>query len=213
MFKIFEYSANIILILNFILFLSRFNKESKAYKIFTIYLGVIVIVQISLKTFIKLGYENLVLSHAYFSGQFIALSFFYLVLMKLNYQKKIIQWNLVITTGIVLLCLNFDKEKWFNFNPIEILLTSISIIVYSTFHFYNMLSNKREFYYINCGILIYLFGSTVTFLPRNLHMKLDISFYEVLQFLNVILYIFYLLFIFMEWIKLVKSKKIVTNGQ
>jgi len=76
MFKIIEYAANIILILNFILFLSRFNKESKAYKIYTIYLGIIVAVQISLKSFVYFGYENLVLSHAYFSGQFIALSFF-----------------------------------------------------------------------------------------------------------------------------------------
>lgn len=211
MFKIFEYTANIILILNFILFLSRFNKESKAYKIFTVYLGIIVAIQMSLKVFVYFGYENLVLSHAYFSGQFIALSFFYLALMKLNYQKKIILWNLLITTGIVLLSLNFDKEKWFNFSPTEILLTSVSIIVYSTFHFYNMLSNKREFYFINCGILIYLFGSTVTFLPRNLHMKLDISFYNVLQTLNVVLYILYLLFIFTEWIKLNKSKKI-DNG-
>lgn len=207
MFKILEYAANIILILNFILFLSRFNKESKGYKIYTVYLGIIVAIQMSLKVFVHFGYENLVMSHAYFSGQFIALSFFYLGLMKLNYQKKIILWNLVITTGIVLLNLNVDKDKWFNFSPTEILLTSVSIIVYSTFHFYNMLSNKKEFYYINCGVLIYLFGSTVTFLPRNLHMKLDMKFYEVLQFLNVVLYIFYLLFIFIEWIKLVKAKK------
>jgi hypothetical protein len=212
MFRIFEYSANIILILNFILFLSRFTKENKAYKIYTIYLGLIVTVQMSLKAFVYFGYENLVLSHAYFTGQFIALSFFYLELMKLNYQKKIILWNLFITTAIILFSLNFDKEKWFNFNQTEILFTSISIIVYSTFHFYNMLSNKREFYFINCGILIYLFGSTVTFLPRNLHMKLDVSFYYVLQFLNVVLYILYLLFIFIEWLKLRKSKKIV-NGR
>ncbi|MFY8069279.1 MAG: hypothetical protein ACOVMG_04205, partial [Flavobacterium sp.] len=64
---------------------------------------------------------------------------------------------------------------------------------------YNMLSNKKEFYLINCGILIYLFGSTVTFLPRNLHITYGKSFDTVLSNLNIVLYIVYLVFIFLEW--------------
>lgn len=202
MFKIFEISANILLFINFILFLLRFNKGNKAYRIYTIYLGVIVAVQIALKSFIYFGYENLVLSHAYFCGQFIMLSLFYIELLKEKYQQQIIKWNLGITISVVVLSFSLNPSSLFNYNPIEILFTSISLIVYSTFHFYNMLSNKKEFYYINCGVLIYLFGSTVTFLPRNLHYKFDFSFDNILQSLNIGLYITYLIFIFIEWYKL-----------
>ncbi len=207
MFKIFEIAANIFLYINFILFLLRFNKENKAFKIYTIYLGIIVAVQISLKTFVYFGYENLVLSHAYFCGQFIILSLFYLELLKEKYQRQIIKWNLGITMTVVITSFLLNPSSLFNYNPIEILFTSITLIVYSTFHFYNMLSNKKEFYYINCGVLIYLFGSTVTFLPRNLHYKFDVSYYNVLELLNIVLYNVYLIFIFMEWFKL-NSKKV-----
>ena len=202
MFKIFENIANLLLFINFILFILRYNKENKAYRIYTIYLGIIVAIQIALKSFIYFGYENLILSHAYFCGQFIMLSLFYLELLKEKYQQQIIKWNLGITISVVVLSFSLNPSSLFNYNPIEILFTSISLLVYSTFHFYNMLSNKKEFYYISCGILIYLFGSTVTFLPRNLHYKFDFSFDNILQSLNVGLYIIYLIFIFIEWYKL-----------
>lgn len=207
MFKIFDNTANIFLFINFILFLLRFKKENKAYKIYTIYLGIIVAVQIALKAFVYFGYENLILSHAYFCGQFIMLSLFYHEILKEKYQKQIIKWNLLITISIVVATFLFNPSSLFNFNPIEILFTSISIIVYSAFHFYNMLSNKKEFYYINCGVSIYLFGSTVVFLPRNLHTIYDRSFSNMLHMLNIVLYLLYLILIFIEWFKL-NSKKV-----
>ncbi|ODS81579.1 MAG: hypothetical protein ABS44_19090 [Chryseobacterium sp. SCN 40-13] len=36
------------------------------------------------------------------------------------------------------------------------------------FHFYNLLNKEKNYYYINTGILIYLFGSTVLFISGNL---------------------------------------------
>lgn len=206
MFEILEIAANIFLFINFILYFLRFNKENKAFKIYTIYLGVIVAVQISLKAFIHFGYENLILSHVYFCGQFILLSLFYLELLKEKYQKQIVKWNLSITMTVVIISFLLSPDSLFNYNPIEILFTSITLIVYSTFHFYNMLSNKKEFYYVNCGVLIYLFGSTVIFLPRNLQYQFDDSFDYILQNLNIALYNVYLIFIFIEWFKF-NSKK------
>ena len=117
MFKIFEISANILLFINFILFLLRFNKGNKAYRIYTIYLGVIVAVQIALKSFIYFGYENLVLSHAYFCGQFIMLSLFYIELLKEKYQQQIIKWNLGITISVVVLSFSLNPSSLFNYNP------------------------------------------------------------------------------------------------
>lgn len=199
MFYILRHLSHFILVLNFALFIYRFKKENKAYKIFTIYLGIIVLIELLIKIIVSFGYENLFLSHFYFTGQFILLSLFYLELLNENYQKKIVKFNLVIIPIILLINFLINPSQFYEFCMIEILLTSIAIISYSTFHFYNMLSNKKEFYYVNSGILIYLFGSTVAFLPRNLHTIYGHSFSMALQLLNIILYIVYLIFIFLEW--------------
>lgn len=199
LYKIFKYIPIILLIINFILFFSQFKKENKAYRIYTIYLGLIVSIELSSRILIANGYQNLMLSHLYFTGQFIMLSLFYLQLLKENYQKKIIRYNLILIPLLLLVNFSIFPSQLHEFSMVEILLTSVSIISYSTFHFYNMLSNKKEFYLINCGILIYLFGSTVTFLPRNLHVTYGKSLSIVLTILNILLYIVYLVFIFLEW--------------
>ena len=199
LYKIFKYIPIILLLINFILFFSQFKKENKAYRIYMIYLGLIVSIELSSRVLIANGYQNLMLSHLYFTGQFIMLSFFYLQLLKENYQKKIIKINLILIPLLLLVNFSLFPSQLHEFSMVEILLTSVSIISYSTFHFYNMLSNKKEFYLINCGILIYLFGSTVTFLPRNLHVTYGKSLSIVLTILNILLYIVYLIFIFLEW--------------
>lgn len=204
MFKILDIAANFFLILNFILFAYRFKNQNTAYKFYTMYLGAIVCVQVSLEMLIVFGYQNLFLSHFYFCLQFIFLSLFFLELMKENYQKLIITFNLILTPAIVGFTLYLNPSQIHEFCLIEILLTSISIIVYSTFHFYNMLSAKKEFYFITCGILIYLFGSTLTFLLRNLHVVYGKEFSYTLEMLNIVLYLVYLTFIFLDW-KLIKS--------
>lgn len=205
MFKILDIAANVFLILNFILFAYKFKNQNSAYKFYTFYLGAIVSVQISLELLIVFGYQNLFLSHFYFCLQFIFLSLFFLVLMKEDYQKSIIKFNLIVTPIIIALNFYLNPSQIHEFCLIEILLTSMSLIVYSTFHFYNMLSAKKEFYLINCGLLIYLFGSTLTFLLRNLHVVYGRDFSNVLHMLNIVLYLLYLSFIFLDW-KYLKSK-------
>lgn len=205
MFYIIRNSVCIFLLINFILFISKFKIENKPYKIYTVYLGVIVLIEILSRVFVSLGYQNLILSHFYFTGQFIFLSLFYLELLKENYQKVLVKFNLVLVPIILTIYFLINPIQLHQFCLIEILLTSITLISYSTFHFYNMLTNKKEFYLINCGILIYLFGSTVTFLPRNLYVIYGLSFNMVLQYLNIVLWGLYQIFIFLEWKKITST--------
>lgn len=198
-FNLIRYFSTIFLIVNFLLFLFRFKKETKAYKIFTIYLGIIVLIEITIRVVVLLGYENLIFSHVYFTGQFILLSLFFLELLNESNQRKIINYALIAVPIILLVNFILNPDQLHEFSLIEIILTSITLITYSTFHFYNMLSRKKEFYFINCGILIYLFGSTLTFLLRNLHVFYGRNFSFVLQMLNIVLYIVYLTLIFIEW--------------
>lgn len=197
----------LILFLNLILFIKGYRNHGKAYSLFTWYLGVIFLVQITSMTLKKFNINNLYLSHFYFIGQFILLSLFYVNILKQELQKRIVKVCLI--TGLLALAIQYayDFSLFLKFNLFEILITSILLILYATFHFYNMLNEKKEFYLINMGILFYLFGSTILFLVGNLTIVLSPKMNKITWILNCILYIFYQIFILVEWKKSFSKKK------
>jgi hypothetical protein len=200
--EILSWIGYVMMLINFFLFAFRvqYNKNS-AYRIFTIYIAIISIIQVA--TYILRCYtiHNLFLSHFYFVLQFITLSFFYNTLLKEKLQKKIVKMGLIL--GLLALTIQYamQPELFFKFNLFEIFITSFLLIIFSTFHFYNLLNEKKYFYYINAGILVYLFGSTVLFLAGNLVSSLASKMNTVTWTLNAFLYIIYQVFIFVEWKK------------
>lgn len=209
--QIVAYIGYFFLLLNLILFFIRFSNQGKAYKIFTVYLGLVFVVQILAEILIQQKRNNLFLSHFYFIGQFIVLSFFYLnILKKVDFQKNIVKGGLIL--GLSILGIQFvnDNTLFFKFNLFEIVITSFLLIVFASFHFYNLLNEKKEFYYINMGILIYLFGSTILFLVGNLMTSLSPKLNKIPWILNSFLYIIYQLFILVEWKKSFSKKEINT---
>ncbi len=98
----------LILFLNLILFIKGYRNHGKAYSLFTWYLGVIFLVQMTSMTLKKFNISNLYLSHFYFIGQFIFLSLFYVNILKQELQKRIAKKN---------------SEILFNHNPISISYT------------------------------------------------------------------------------------------
>jgi hypothetical protein len=209
--QIVAYIGYFFLLLNLILFFIRFSNQGKAYKIFTVYLGLVFVVQILAEILIQQKRNNLFLSHFYFIGQFIVLSFFYLnILKKVDFQKNIVKGGLIL--GLSILGFQFvnDNTLFFKFNLFEIVITSFLLIVFASFHFYNLLNEKKEFYYINMGVLIYLFGSTILFLVGNLMTSLSPKLNKIPWILNSFLYIIYQLFILVEWKKSFSKKEINT---
>lgn len=202
LFNILRSTSFVLLLLNLVLFISQFSKLNKAYRIFTFYLALILTIEIVIRVVVNFGYQNIIFSHVYFTGQFILLSLFYLSILTEKYQRKIVKFKLILIPIILLIYFAVEPSYLHEFCLLEIILTSLSLILYSTFHFYNMLSNNREYYFINAGILIYLFGSTITFLPRNLHVFYGKNFSYILNMLNIILYLLYLILIFLQWRKL-----------
>ena len=100
----------------------------------------------------------------------------------------------------------FHSDLFYKFNLFEIFITSLPLIIYATFHLYNLLNEEKEFYYINIGLLIYLFGSTIVFLSANLLITLDSGrSFGMIYSLNVYLYIVYQLFILYD-LKIMNSK-------
>lgn len=206
--QILAYIGYSILLLNFILFFISFSNEGKAYKIFTLYLGLVFMVQILAEILIQLKTNNLFLSHFYFVEQFIVLSFFYKNLFKDAFQKKMVNIGLIMGLSILGIQYGLNPGLFFKFNLFEIFITSFLLVIYSAFHFYNLLNSKKEFYYINMGILLYLFGSTVLFLVGNLMTSLSPKLNKIPWILNSFLYIVYQVFIFVEW-KKSNPKKII----
>lgn len=187
----------------------RFFKQGKAYKIFTLYLGLIFVIQILAEILIQKRSNNLFLSHFYFVGQFVLLSLFYEKILKEEYQKRVVKISSII--GLLVLAIQYSSNPnlFFRFNLFEIFITSFLLIIYATFHFYNLLNEKKEFYYINIGILMYLFGSTVLFLAGNMVAVLNSKLGKLTWILNSCLYVVYQLFILMEWKKSFSKKQCI----
>lgn len=190
-----------LLLINFIVFAIGLSKKQKSYVIFTVYLFLIVCIQLITLVLRKLGVNNLFLSHFYFIGQFLMLGLFYFNLIADKFQKKVIKITLVLALLSLVIQYSIRPDLFFEFNLYEIFITSFLLIIYATFHFYNMLNGKKVFYYINIGIILYLFGSTILFLVGNLSIMLSSKYYKVPSRINYILYIVFQLFILIEWRK------------
>lgn len=198
----------VLLAVNCLLFLKGFSKNEKPFQIFAVYCWAMLAVQIGSNVVGKIYHSNLFLSHFYFGLQFILLSFFYYQLMKESIQRKIIVAVFIFCCIVLTLQYVIFPDLFYSFNLFEIFITSLPLIVYATFHLYNLLNEKKHFYYINFGLLIYLFGSTVVFLTTNLLLSLKTyDSFEFIYNLNVYLYALYQLFILFDLKHLITSNK------
>jgi hypothetical protein len=193
------YFGCLILFSNVAIFFKGFSENGKAFRFFTVYLFLVFLIQIISNTYQYFQVNNLFISHFYFLLQFFILSTFYYFLIRDKLQKKILKITFTLCLFSLLIQYFVTPTIFFGFNLYEVFITSFLLIIYSTFHLYNQLDNKKEFYYINLGILIYLFGSTILFLVGNLMLKFDSKYNKIPWILNSLLYIVYQLFILYEW--------------
>ena len=197
--KILAYIGYTILLINFICFLKSLSRNGRAFFVFTIYLGTIIIINLFAGILNFLKYQNLILSHFYFIFQFILLSLFYKEIFINKTQKQIVKINLILVLFYLLVTYYLNTDLLGKFNLFEIFVTSISLCIYVVINYYNMLSNRKQFHLINAGLLIYLFGSTFLFFFMDLSQTYKLKWHSLLYPLNSILYIIYQIFIFIEW--------------
>lgn len=194
--------------INCILLLKGFSTNGKPFRIFAVYSVAMFLVQIASHVMVKMHMTNLFLSHFYFGLQFLILSFFYYSLLKERVQRRVIVVLLILCMSLLTVQYSLDWNLFFKFNLFEIFITSLPLIIYATFHLYNLLNEKKQFYYINIGLLIYLFGSTIVFLTANLLLSLNsYDSFDIIYSLNVYLYVVYQLFILYDVLAILKTKK------
>lgn len=192
------------MLINLVLLLSQFKKYNRALRIFTLYMLVIAVVQLTTRYYSRNGLNNLFLSHFYFILQFIFLSFFYKTILPVASQKRGVVAGLILCLSILGIQYYYNPLLFFKFNLLEIFITSFLTLIYALFHFYNILNESKQYYYLNTGIFIYIFGSTVLFMSGDILSTFDKSYGKIIYTLNGLLYVVYQVYIFIEWLRIRK---------
>ena len=143
---------------------------------------------------------NIFLHHFYELFQFVLLSYFYSLLLKTKTQLYTVYLILIILPVFLLSRYLLNPTLFFEYNLMESYLTTIPLIIYATMHLYNNLGEKSHFYYINLGLLFYLFTSTFIFLLYKLITVLNLDgFSDVMIDLNIVLQYIKFGFFFYQW--------------
>jgi hypothetical protein len=194
-----------------LLYFKAFVSNNRAFRLFTIYIFVIAIIQILTKLVIKV-YEmesNLFLSHYYFILQFIFLSLFYFQLLRYKWIYAML--------GVVLVFLTYqyvkDPSLYFRYNAGGMFFTQLIIVVYALIYMFQSLSVKRQFSLINAGIFIYLLSSSLIFACGNLVFNIGVPEYfsSVLIDINQFLYLAFLVILLIAWYHNYRRSSLIHN--
>lgn len=195
------YFGYFILVVNLGLYSFSFFRKEKANVFLLLYLVFSFLVQFGMEVLYHFKMNNLLLMNLFFVGQMIFLGLFYRSLYKQEVQKKFV----LMTLGVVLLILMaravYDPDLQFKFDLFQITITSLLTVVFALIHFYNMITENKQYYYLTIGVIGYMFGSTVLFLIGNLTIGLSDDVKYLSWRLNAFLFIVYYFFILFEWVK------------
>jgi len=195
------YSGYLILLLNLVLYSYSFFRKGKANVFFVSYLAFSFLMQLSMELMYIFRMNNLFVVNIFFIGQMILLGLFYNSLMKLKSQKIFVKTSLIIALSLLTAQYVLDPGEFLKFNLFEIILTSLLIVVYALMHFYNMLTESKQYYYVSVGVICYLLASTVLFLIGNLSLELSNDLKYLSWMLNALLVFVYQLFILYDGIQ------------
>lgn len=203
----------LILGINLFVYLIKYkaNKE-RPYKLFIIYLLLLVSIQIASEYVQKYSANknNLFLTHYYFVIQYILLSYFYYLIIKSKKIKRIIKIILPLTLISLAIQYLFYPELYHVFNVYEIFICIIPVVIYALSHLFQTLSSSNKKYiYITSGILIFFLPHALVFSSGNIMPNLSADVNKIIWHLNVILIVVYQSLIFIEWFKSFRKKELV----
>ncbi len=143
---------------------------------------------------------NIFISHFYFNIQFVLVTGFFVLLFQ---KSKSIQKYLIIISTVVLCLIGLSYlmgyYSFWEFNLLEIGLTSLILVSYIIFYFYvNFENAKVPFYLFFGGLAVYLISSSLIFLTGNVELVFIEKPLVDIWVLNSILYIIFQYFVFQE---------------
>ncbi|NND87890.1 MAG: hypothetical protein HKM28_01435, partial [Flavobacteriaceae bacterium] len=141
------------------------KRSTIAYKVFTLYLIAMAIVQ-SVSYYIGgvLHENNLFMFHYYYILQFYILTIFYYLLL----HARWIPYVTVLVTSILVWTYVRDPGVFLVYSPLGVTLTQSVLIAYIISYFYRSLSGHLRYIYINIGLFFFLITSILVFASGNL---------------------------------------------
>lgn len=199
----------ILLIVNSFLFVKKLAGKDQLYRILTIYLVTLSVVETFCNVIgILKPNSNLFISHFYFNFQFLFLSFFFYKLFNSPILKKLVVITLVVIWGILAVQYYQTPTLFWQFNLFEILSISFILIGYALIHLYNSLGEEKKYFNFSIGLIMYLLCSSIIFMSGNLELVFYYEPYIDIWIFNSILYIVYQILILKEWKTLTKNNTI-----
>jgi hypothetical protein len=197
-----------ILAINVFLFFKSYRNKTVAFKIIAFYLLYSLIIQLKMAYLASLKENNLHISHFYFIGQWVFLSFFFMEELKNKALSKRIKTYLLFALIALGISYSLNPESYEKHNTFEVVITSVPLLVYCFIFFTKRIeSSNSNFMFFNAGLFIYILCSTLLFVAGN--VKAGIKLY--IWAFNVVLYLIYQLCILLEWYKNVRPKNRVTS--
>ena len=178
---------------------------------FCIYLLIIGIIDATAGTLGIFKKYNLFLSHFYFVAEFIILSFFFRELLMPS-QRKFTNVLIGVVSLLILILFILSGLHYYElkpFNPFQIIICAIPILIFSVMHLYNSMISEIRFVFVTVGILFYKTLSVVIFMVLNFANTKEFvgNFPSLLWDLNQICLLIYMGLIFTEWFKNYRVKK------
>lgn len=189
------------LLLNSILFLKTIKGKDKSYKFLTLYLGILFSIELICHIIgIMKPNSNFFLSHYYFNIQFIVLSFFFTQLFNDKALNRLVY--LCFCGVVVILAYQYynNPSIYWQFNVLEITLTSSILILYCAIYFYKHLKTTYNYFFFCFGLTFYLISSMLIFLSGNTTLVFfESPFYMDIWVFNSLFYILFQFMIYKEW--------------
>lgn len=180
-----------------IVYAINFTRNSKAYRIFTLYLILVAIIQVAMWYYALHKWRNIFFFHFYFVGQFILMLLFYYKLLK----NKIILLILGLGLGALSVQYVLHPTIFYDYNAYGDTITQTIIVICAIVYYYRSLTVSNPFMLINAGILLYFMTSILSFASANLLLELEMP-KETKQYIghiNQFLYFVFEILIFIEW--------------
>jgi hypothetical protein len=191
----------LLLFICFILYARGYFKFDLANKVFVIYMAFCFLLQLAFKITFRLNIDNWFISNIFLIGEFYIISYFYYLIVLQKLPRSIIKSNVVVFSLIIIIQYIYDYTVFFRINILQSLLVSIAMITYSAFYFYEILNQKKPYYYILIGTFIYQFGSIFIFLAANFFLSNYGNFCASIYNIHTFLTIIYSFFVLFEWKK------------
>jgi len=208
-----QYLGLILLFITVILFIKsyRFFSKTIAFNILFTYLVISLGFDLINEYMHSKRIQNLYLSHFYFGYQFILFSIFYLSIFHQKKQQILIKSIFFIVIIFLGLYHIIYPKELFEFNLLEVFITSFPLVIYSVIHLYNSLTTKGKYLYINAAILIYLSSSTLIFFLGNHLATFKNEVVVNIWFIHKLLRLVFLTLILLEWKNSFQPYKIKTQ--